>query len=148
METHLHFLGMNINVHPMGIHLNHQYNKGKFVYHGMPLIALFDGFGDNTVPEIPAIDKIMFVITVTSGNHRLTHKAPHPDSIFLPVCLQQVHSHIPAEYMIDGILDVAITGCGHLILVVADKLKGNIRAAQGQPLHKGLHIAGLSHFGF
>jgi hypothetical protein len=101
---------MDIGVKAVGIHVDHQSGKREFMYHGMTLISIFYGFGDDVVFQVPAIDKIVFIGPVSPADDRLPDESRDLDVLFFILHLQKIQGYISAVNVIDHVFQVSVPG--------------------------------------
>ena len=108
-------------------------------------VALLDALRDEVAADIAAVDEIIFIASVSPGDHGLSDKAADAHRPLLRLDLRQIGSHVPPVDVVNHVLQVVVSGGVKLRLPVRDELEGDIRAGQGQPLHQLAHIARFCH---
>ena len=110
-KPQFHFSWMDVDVQHFGIDLEMQYGKRIFMLHHKGLVSIFDGFGDNFALNIPSVYEIVFKVSVSSGDHRLSNKTSNFHAIFKGLLyFQQIIGNIPSVDIIDNIFQAVITG--------------------------------------
>ncbi len=140
-KTDVHFGGMDIHVHPPGIHGNMQHTEGKFMLHQVFLIALFQAPADYLAADKPAVEKVNLKIPVGTHLYRLSQISVYADSTLFRAHRHQFVCHIPSVNPVDDFLQVAAAGSMKTHLSAHHQLKRDVRPGQGQMFHQVHNIA-------
>ena len=134
---------MNIDIQKLPVQLKMQDCERVFVLHHKIFIGIFNGFGDDRAPDIPAIDKIVFVIPVSSGNDRFPDITGQRSKSCLPMDLQQICRDLSSIDPINDILQICVSGGMQPVLIIIDKFERNLRMRKSQPFHQVIDVTGF-----
>ena len=134
---------MHIDIHLFRIDLNLQYRKRITVTHHKRLVSILDRPGDDRALHITSIDKVILVISVSPGNHRLSDKAANPDIPIIRLRCHQICRDIPSVNAVNNILQITVAGRVQLRIPIADEFKRDIRMRQRHAFQQIAHIACL-----
>ena len=95
--------------------------------HQKILVSFLDGFRKQRALDITAVDEVILIISVSSGNHRFPDISAHPKVFSGVIHLKQGSGNLPSEYVINQILFVAVPGGVQFGLIIIDEFKGDIR---------------------
>ena len=134
---------MHIDIHLFRIDLNLQYRKRITVAHHKRFVSILDCPGNDRALHITPIDKIILVIPVSPGNHRLSDKAANPDISIIRLRCHQICSDIPSVNAVNNILQITVAGRVQLRIPIADEFKRDVRMRQRHAFQQIAHIACL-----
>ena len=76
--------------------------------HHKALVCLLNGFGDQCTFDVAAVDKIVLIVTVSSGNHWFSNKAAKLKQLSLMFYLQNRRCNISSVNMVNEVFFVSI----------------------------------------
>ena len=142
-KTKFHLCRVYVDIQQIRIHRKVQNTKRILVLHQKSLICFFNWLWEQCTLYITSIDKIIFKITVSTGNYGFPDKSFEMKIFVFMIDFQKTGGDIPAIDMIDHIFFPGIAGSMHFCLPVIDKFKGNIRMWQSKPFHQIVDVIAL-----
>ena len=147
-ETHLSLGGMHVHVQIVPLHLHLERDKRKFVLHEKAFISVFDGFCDDIVLDISAVDIVVFKTAVASGDLRFSHESGDLHKGIFILHFQKGFGNVPSVDAVYHVFYVIVSGTVELHLFILDVFKGNLRVGKGQLLHQRVDVIGFRSIGF
>ena len=142
-KTDFHFLWMHINIHQLRRNRKMQHCKWISVLHSIRLISVLNRFMNCRALNISAVNKIIHIIAVASGNDRFADKSLYLTAHLTGIHLQKIWCNILTINMIYDVFQISISRSMKLCLILIDKPEGNIRMGQRKTFDQGIDISRL-----
>ena len=122
---------MDVDVHQLAGHREHQHAGGELPHHQRPPVTLFQRDPAGAGAGVPAVDEKVFHRPVRTGRRRAADKAADPDPAGGIVDRQHPLGEIPPEDGVDRPHQVAVAGGAVDLLAVPDEGEGDLRVGEG-----------------
>ena len=73
------------------------------MHHCMSFITFLNRLADDIIFQITAVYKIILIISISSGNNRLSDITVYQNSVFISLYRKKIHRHISSENVVDHI---------------------------------------------
>ena len=134
---------MDIDIQIIPFHLHTQRNEREFMLHQKAFVRVLNGFRDDIVLDIAAIDVIILKRTVSPRDLRFSDKAGDLHKRILLLDLEKRFGDIPAIHAVDHIFDTVVAGSMQLDLFILDVFKRDLRMRKCKLFHQGMDIIRL-----
>ncbi|MPM89775.1 hypothetical protein SDC9_136887 [bioreactor metagenome] len=134
LEFHLGFRGVNVYVHRVELGGQVQHAAGKFAHHALVGIGLLQRGGHQAGLHIPSVDEKMLIAPGAPAADRHGREAGNRNLLRAALHGGKAQSQLPAQHAVKRRPQLPVAGGIKLLLAVAEKLHGNLRAGKSQPL--------------
>ena len=132
---------MYINIHYRRINFKMDCRKRIVMWHYIAFICFLYCFCNYWTFNIPPIDIIIFIATVSTADNRFSYKSCYFNILCLTGYFHKVWCNITTVHTINYIFKIHISGCVEFILVIIYKTKRYVRMWQAQMFYKCIDIS-------
>ena len=129
-KTNLRLGRVNIDVHEVGRHLQHQHSAGEFTLHHRAFVGVFQRGHHRAVLDIASVDEKMLGTAAGAAGPGRRDQAGDLIQLTAAVHRQKVAGELAAQHRVDRAAQVSVAGGQELLLAVPQKAEADLRVGE------------------